>query len=67
MWDTRGFSAVVSDPFTNPANADNQFTSPSTRTKKNLGLAMDSRRAQFGVHPFEDLSGTTLPLHSDML
>jgi len=36
LWDTRGFSALVSDPFTDPANADNQFASPSTRTKKDL-------------------------------
>ncbi|KIM81053.1 hypothetical protein PILCRDRAFT_9089 [Piloderma croceum F 1598] len=33
LWDTRGFSALVSDPFTDPANAKNLFASPSTRTK----------------------------------
>lgn len=35
-WDARGFSALVRDPFTDPANADDQFASPSTRTKKDL-------------------------------
>ena len=35
-WDTRGFSALVKDPFTDPANADNEFASPSTRTKQDL-------------------------------
>ncbi|KIM92275.1 hypothetical protein PILCRDRAFT_117680 [Piloderma croceum F 1598] len=36
LWDIRGFPALVSDPFTDPANADNQFASPSMRTKKDL-------------------------------
>ncbi|KAF8812306.1 hypothetical protein BYT27DRAFT_7207720 [Phlegmacium glaucopus] len=36
LWDARGFSALVRDPFTDPANADSQFASPSTRTKKDL-------------------------------
>jgi hypothetical protein len=35
-WDARGYSALVSDPFTDPANAENPFASPSTRTKKDL-------------------------------
>jgi hypothetical protein len=35
-WDTRGYSALVSDPFTDPTNADNPFASPTTRTKKDL-------------------------------
>lgn len=35
-WDTRGCSALVSGPFTDPANAENPFASPSTRTKKDL-------------------------------
>ncbi|KIM72616.1 hypothetical protein PILCRDRAFT_15965 [Piloderma croceum F 1598] len=36
LWDARGFSALVSDPFTDRANAENQFASPSTRTMKDL-------------------------------
>ncbi|KIM81728.1 hypothetical protein PILCRDRAFT_37892, partial [Piloderma croceum F 1598] len=36
VWDARGYSAVVSDPFTDPANAENPFASPSTRTKKDF-------------------------------
>jgi hypothetical protein len=36
LWDTRGYSALVSDPFTDPTNADNPFASPTTRTKKDL-------------------------------
>ncbi len=35
-WDTRGYSTLVSDPFTDPANASNLFASPSTQTKKDL-------------------------------
>jgi len=36
LWDTKRFSALVSDPFTDPANADSRFASPSTRTKKDF-------------------------------
>jgi hypothetical protein len=35
-WDARRYSALVSDPFTDPANANSQFASPSTRTEKNF-------------------------------
>lgn len=35
-WDARGYSAVVSDPFTNPTNATNPFASPSTQSQKDL-------------------------------
>ena len=35
-WDSKGFSALVSDPFTDPANANNPLASPSTRTKKDF-------------------------------
>lgn len=35
-WDARGFSALVSDPFTDPANADNRLASRSTRTRKDI-------------------------------
>jgi len=31
LWDTRGFSALVTDPFTDPVNAGSPFASPSTR------------------------------------
>jgi len=36
LWDIRGFSDLVKDPFTDPDNAENAFASPSTRTKKDL-------------------------------
>ena len=32
-WDSKGYSGLVKDPFTGPANADNQQASTSTRTK----------------------------------
>jgi len=35
-WDANQFSALVKDPFTDPANADSQFASPSTRTKEDF-------------------------------
>ena len=64
-WDAGGFSTFVSDPFTDPANADSPFASPSTRTKTDLrrmnslenGILMclrhhiDYSKFCFGIHP----------------
>lgn len=36
LWDAQRFSSLVKDPFTDPANADSPFTSPSTRTNKDF-------------------------------
>jgi len=36
LWDAKHFPALVSDPFTDPANADSPFASPSTRAKKDF-------------------------------
>ena len=64
-WDAQHFSTLVSDPFTDPANAGSQFASPSTRTKKDLSrinslengilLCLEHRNDydnfRFSIHP----------------
>ncbi|KAM6490810.1 hypothetical protein JOM56_013773 [Amanita muscaria] len=63
LWDA--LSALIKDPFTDPANADSQFASPSTQTKKDFRrinslengilLCLEHRKDydnfRFSIHP----------------
>lgn len=37
LWDSKGFSSLVSDPYTDPSNASIALAAPTTRTKKDPG------------------------------
>jgi len=66
LWDTRGYSDDVSDPFTDPANAGSEFASSSTRNGK------DSRRINsldngmlFCLQHHQDYDGLRFAIHPD--
>jgi hypothetical protein len=64
-WDIKNFSTLISDPYTDPANATNPFASPTTRTGKDprrinslengILLCLQHRRDyghfHFAIHP----------------